>query len=315
MKGLKEVKVFAPATVANLVCAFDILGVALETPGDEVVLRLRKEPGIKISKITGDGGRLPLDPERNVATIAMASMMSSLKVKEGVEVELIKKMPISSGLGSSAASSVAGVFALNVLLGEPLSKEELLPFALEGEKFASKEAHADNVAPSLFGGVILVRSISPLEIVRISYPESIYFGIVHPKMEIETKKARQILPQKVPLKKAVIQWGNIAGLIAGLMKKDLKLISASLSDVIIEPVRSKLIPNFERAKEVALKEGALAFGISGSGPSVFALCSSREEASFVAKKVSEEFEKAGLSSDIYISGVNEEGPKIVYRRG
>ena len=308
---MRRVKVFAPATVANVACGFDVLGFALEEPGDEVLLTLRNEPGLVITKIRGDGGKLSSDPEKNTVTVSIQAFLDYINSNQGFEVELYKKMPLGSGLGSSAASSAAGVFAANLLLLEPLKRKELLPFAMEGERAACGSAHADNVAPSLLGGFILIRSYDPLDVIDLPVPENFFATVVHPQVEVKTEYARSILKKEVLLSDAVTQWGNLAGLVAGLFMSDCDLIGRSLKDVIAEPARSLLIPGFEEVKEKALNCGALGCSISGSGPSVFALSSRRNIAEKAGEEMKEEFEKLKIESTVYISEVNKEGARII----
>ena len=308
----REIKVFAPASVTNVSCGFDIMGFAIDGPGDELKLKITNKPGIVISKITGDKGKLPLQVEKNTAGAAVAALAKHLNIKKGIDIEIRKKMSLESGLGSSAASAVAGVFALNKILGEPLSKEELLPFALEGEKLTcGGTPHADNVSASLYGGFIVVRSLNPLDVINIDVPENLYCTIIHPDIEIHTGDTRKILKKQILLSDAVQQWGNVASLIAGLLKKDYKLIGRSLHDVIIEPIRSILIPGFNDIKQAALDAGALGCSISGSGPSIFAFSDSKKIANAIGKKMQEVLSKLDIASDLYISKINKEGPRVI----
>jgi len=307
----KEIRVFAPATVANVACGFDILGFAIDQPGDEVRMRLMSDPGVRIVGIKGDGGRLPLDPARNTVSVPVLALLKKLKSSQGFEIELHKKMPLGSGLGSSAASAVAGVFAANALLGNPLRRTELLEYALEGERIACGSAHADNVAPALLGGFVLVRSYHPLDVVQIPTPDNLHCTILHPQIEIRTEDARKILRKQIPFKDAVTQWGNIAGLIAGLMNSDYELIRRSLQDVIIEPVRAILIPGFQEIKQAAIAAGALGCSISGSGPSLFALSSSKETAEVVGRAMTPVMATLNIGSEVYISKINKVGPRIL----
>jgi len=307
----ESIKVFAPATVANVSCGFDVLGFAVDNPGDEVILSLKATPGIKISKITGDEGRLSKDPEKNTAGVSIQNFLAHIGSKQGVEISLNKKMPLGSGLGSSAASAVAGVFAINQLMGMPMSQEDLLPFAMEGERLACGSAHADNVAPSLLGGFVLIRSYDPLDIIKIPTPKNLFCTIIHPQVEVQTKDARDILRKKILLKDAVIQWGNVAGLIAGLMKSDYDLIGRSMHDVIVEPIRSILIPGFDDVKENAIQAGALGCGISGSGPSIFALSKDEKTARKVGENMQLVFNKLKIGSEVYVSKINNSGPQIL----
>lgn len=306
-----SVKAFAPATVANVSCGFDIFGFALEKPGDVVILTITDTPGVTIKKVEGDCGKLPWEADKNTAGIAATLLLRHLKKKIGVEIELSKKMPLSSGLGSSAASSVAVLTGLNDLLGSPLSKDELLPFALETEEAACGSAHADNVAPSLLGGFVLIRSYDPLDVIKLPVPDDLYCCLIHPDVEVLTKDARSILPAEIKLKDAVTQWGNIAGFIAGLMQRDYELISRSMQDVIIEPARAKLIPHFHEVKEAVLSSGALGCSISGSGPSIFALCQSLSITESVAEVMKAVYDSKDFKSNIYVSKINNEGSRLL----
>jgi homoserine kinase len=309
------IKAFAPATVANVACGFDIFGFAIQEPGDIVEVRRREEPGIVISNITGDEGRLPRAAEKNAVTVVMLHLLKHLGIPDfGCEVILHKNMPLGSGMGSSAASAVAGVVAMNELLDCPLSRRELLPFAMEGERIASGSAHADNVGPSLLGGFVVIRSYTPLDIFSIPVPEDLYCTLVHPDIEINTKDARYILRNEVSLKNTIAQMGNVAGLVAGLMKSDYDLISRSMVDVIIEPVRSILIPEFNEVKRAAISNGALGCSISGAGPSMFALSRGIETAQKVGNAMQETFKNAGIDANAHISGINQGGPVVLEKR-
>jgi len=308
----KEIRVFAPASVTNVSCGFDIMGFALNFPGDEVILKLKENGGVKITKITGADKKLSGDPLKNTAGAALLSMADHLKFKKGIDIIIHKKMAIGSGLGSSAASAVAAVFAFNELLGKPLSKTELLPFALEGEKLTSGgRPHADNVSASLLGGFILVRSIDPIDIIKIDIPDNIFCTVVYPHIELNTSDLRKLLKKQIFLSDAVQQWGNIAGLVAGLMKKDMKLISRSMKDVIIEPSRSLLIPGFYEIKKAAIDAGALGCSISGSGPSIFALSTSDKSANKIGMEMRKVLSSMNIESDLFISKINKKGPRIL----
>lgn len=309
---MNSVKAFAPATVANVSCGFDIFGFAIQEPGDTVELYKRDEPGIVITDITGDEGRLPRQAEKNSVTVVMLALLKHLGISDlGCEVVLRKNMPLGSGMGSSAASAVAGVVAMNELLGNPLSRKELLPFAMEGERIASGSAHADNVGPSLLGGFVVIRSYNPLDIFTIPVPDDLYCTLVHPDIEINTKDARFILRNEVSLKNTIAQMGNVAGLVAGLMKADYDLISRSMVDVIIEPVRSILIPEFKNVKQAAISNGALGCSISGAGPSMFALSRGIENAKNAGKAMQERFASAGIDSAVHVSGINQGGAVVL----
>lgn len=309
---MKEIKVFAPATVANVACGFDVLGFAVDRPGDEVIARLSYKHGVKITKITGDGGKLPLNTEKNTASIAVKTMLNLLNSNQGIELEINKQMPLGSGMGSSAASSVAAVFAVNELLGKPMTKEQMLPFTMEGERIACGTPHADNVAPALFGGFVLIRSYDPLDVIPIKTPKNLVATVVHPHIEITTADARAALKSEIPLTKAIKQWGNTAALIAGLLNENYNLISRSLEDVIIEPARAHLIPGFYEVKKSALEAGALGCSISGAGPSIFALSTDVEKGVKIGEVMKNSFmEFANLESDIFVSKVNQKGPVII----
>ncbi|MEJ5052958.1 homoserine kinase [Sphingobacterium sp. MYb382] len=312
-KVLQQIRVFAPATVANMICGFDVLGFAVDFPGDEVVMYKVDQPGVRIRSIKGDDGRLPLDADRNTVSACVQMLLQHLGIQDdiGVEIELIKHMPIGSGLGSSSASTVAGLFAINTLLGNPLTKAELMPFCVEGERLACGHGHADNVAPALMGGITLIRGYNPLDIVSLPVPSELYAGIVFPQVDVPTRDARQLIKEKVLLKDAVTQWGNIAGLIAGLYENDYDLISRSMHDVLIEPTRAILIPEFYEMKRIALEEGALSFGISGSGPSVVAIAKGKEVAERAAARIQAHLDACDIESLKYVSSVNMGGPKVL----
>jgi homoserine kinase len=307
-----SIKVFAPATVANVVCGFDVLGFAVNAPGDEVVMRRVAQPGITITKITGDDGRLPLDAAKNTVSASVKHYLDHIGEPDlGIEIELHKRMPIGSGLGSSSASTVAGLFAINSLLDNKLTQQELVPFAMKGEELACGFGHADNVAPALLGGFVLIRSYDPLEIIRLPHPEGLYCAIIFPEVDVPTRDAREMIRKKVFLKDAVTQWGNIAGLVSGLFLKDIDLIGRSMKDILVEPVRSILIPDFYKMREMAMESGAVSFGISGSGPSVFAFTKSEADASFITQKIASHLTSLGISSKTYVSPINDNGPIIL----
>lgn len=297
--------------MANVACGFDIFGFAVDNPGDEIIIRKSNQPGVRINAILGDEGRLPKQTERNTAGIAVQTYLKHIESDQGLDITLHKKMPLGSGLGSSAASAVAGVFAVNELLGRPLKQLDLLPFAMEGERLACGSAHADNVAPSLMGGFVVIRSYNPLDIITINTPAQLYATIVHPEIEVNTKDARHILKNEVSMKNTIIQMGNVAGLIAGLMKPDYDLIGRSMVDVIIEPIRAILIPEFNEVKQAALDAGALGCSISGSGPSMFALSRDQDTAQRVGSSMQAAFQSVGIGSEVYVSGINQEGPRII----
>jgi homoserine kinase len=308
---MERVTVFAPATVANVASGFDVLGFALEQPGDVVTLTRTVEKTVTVSDIRGDGGRLPRDPEKNTSAVAAGSFLREIGMPFGVRIELEKRMPLASGLGSSAASAVAAAVGANILAGNPLPAEKLLPFTMQAEKAACGSAHADNVAPSLLGGFVLIRSYEPLDVVKLPVPPGLACAVVHPHTEVRTEDARRILKKEIRLSDAIRQWGNLAALVAALYRGDLPLLGRSLQDVVAEPVRSVLIPGFASVKAAALAAGALGCSISGSGPSVFALCASLAACEAVGAAMREAFRAAGLDSDLYISLVNATGPVVL----
>lgn len=307
----KSIRVFAPASVSNVGPGFDIMGFALLEPGDEIKLTLRKDNRIVINKITGDSGKLPFDVDKNTASVAIKTFLKKQNITAGLNIEIHKKMGIGSGLGSSAASSVGAVFALNKLLGTNLTKSKLLEFAIAGEQIASGAVHADNVAPCLFGGFILVRSYNPIDIIHPKIKRNLYCSIVYPKLEIKTCEARKILDKKIDLKLAVSQAGNAASLILGLTTGDIKLIGRSLVDNIAEPKRAKLIPFYDAIREAAFNAGAINCNITGSGPSMFAFSEDIECANQIAQAMGTAVKKAGLKYKTYISKINKVGPYII----
>ncbi|MFM8850814.1 MAG: homoserine kinase [Cytophagales bacterium] len=308
----KKIRAFAPATIANLCCGFDILGVAVEQPGDEVEVTLTEETGIRLVNIFGDGGRLPREANRNTCTVAIESYLQTIDHTDvGVEVTLFKNLPLGSGMGSSAASAVAALVAVNHLFGNPLSKLELLPHAMEAERIACGSAHADNVAPSLLGGFVLVRDYHPLDAVPVPTELQLFVGLVHPHIEVKTADSRMVLRPTVSLRDAIAQNGNVAGLILGLTTADVNLVGRSLKDLFAEPYRADFIPGFHQAKAAALQAGALGCGISGSEPTLFVLATSEEIAQRATREIKNVFQSHQLSSDLFVSKVNRQGAQVI----
>ncbi|MEM0991696.1 MAG: homoserine kinase [Bacteroidota bacterium] len=303
------IKVFAPASVANVACGFDILGFALERPGDEIIARFSDQKGLRITKITGTKGKkLPYELEKNTAGYAALQLLRHIGATDrGIDIEIHKKMPFGSGLGSSAASAVAGVMAVNELLRRPLEKRALLRFAVEGEQIADGAYHADNVAPSLIGGIVLIRSNKDLDVHRLPVPKGLYAVVIHPKIQILTKDARAVLKEQTSLRQTIAQTGNLGGLIVGLYNSDIDLIGRSLQDVIVEPQRATLIPHFYQVKESALNEAALGCSISGAGPSIFALCSNSLIAENVSAAMQKVFHDQKIDSEVFCSPINQAG--------
>jgi len=310
MNELEEITVFAPATVANVACGFDVLGFALSVPGDTIHVKKNDSNTLFISKING-APDLSLAPEKNVVGVAIQALLNELNSKQGFDIEVTKGVKPGSGIGSSAASSAGAVWAVNQLLNANFSETDLVRFAMEGERLASGAAHADNVAPAIMGGFTLVRSYEPLDIVKLNTPQDLYCTIIHPQIEVKTSDARSVLRTGISLKKAIIQWGNVGGLVAGLFLEDYKLIGRSLQDVIIEPIRSELIPGFDNVKRAALNAGALGCSISGSGPSIFALSKGVEQAEKVRIAMSQIYHQIGIEYLTYVSAVSKSGVSIL----
>ncbi len=305
---MKKVKLRVPATVANLVCGFDILGMAIHDPYDEMELKLLDSPDIIIKHEDSFG--LPEQPSKNVAGVVLQKIQEHLKLSQGFEVIIRKHIKPGSGLGSSAASAAGAAFGANALLGDILRKEELIHFAMFGEELASGVRHADNIAPCIYGGITLVKTTDPIDIIPLNAPD-LFVASVHPQVEVKTSDSRQILKKSITLKSAVEQWGNIAGLVAGIQKNDLPLIGRSLKDVIIEPVRSILIPKFDEIKMKSLQLGALGGGISGSGPSIFMLAEKKETAEKIADLMKTVYEEIEIESYTYVSKINPAGIEII----
>ena len=305
---MKKIKVAVPATVANLVCGFDILGMALNDPCDIMELELIDEPIINIKHTDNYG--LPEALEQNVAGVALQALIEDYGNNIGFNVTVHKNIKPGSGLGSSAAGSAGAVVAANHLLNNYFSKEDLVRFAMNGEKLATGVKHADNVAPCIYGGITLVRSVFPLDIIALAAP-NLFITVVHPQIEVKTADARQILRKEVQLKNAIKQWGNIAGLVAGILKNDIPLIGRSLEDVIIEPVRSILIPGFDEVKNQSKAAGALGGGISGSGPSIFMLSENETIAKKVEAIMQEVYNAIGIEYKTYVTTINPQGVKII----
>jgi len=304
---MDQITVRAPATIANVVCGYDCLGLALEHPFDEITVR-RSRSGITISHHDDFG--LPTEPEKNVAGVALRAMLDAGGIDGGMEIEITKHIKPGSGLGSSAASSCGAVVAANRLLGDRYSKLELVEFVMQGEMVASGARHADNVAPCMFGGMTLVRSTEPMDIVTLAHP-SIFATVIHPQIEIKTSDARSMLPQTVPLKDATRQWANLGAFVAAASQGDLRLLGRSMEDVVVEPARKALIPKFDEVKEASLAAGALGGGISGSGPAMFMLCPDAETASKVSEAMRLVYEPTGIDFKLYCSPIAGSGARII----
>ena len=306
---MNEIKIFCPATIANISCGFDVLGLCLEATGDEMIIRKSDVKGIRITKIVG--ADLPLETSKNVAGVAALALLEAINYEFGFDIEIYKNIKAGSGIGSSAASAAGAVFGINELVGKPFTRKELVAFAMKGEAIASGSEHADNVAPAILGGITLVRSYTPLDIIKIESPSELYATVIHPQIELKTSEMRAVLQPMIPLKSAIVQWGNLGGLIAGFYTSNYELIGRSLHDEIVEPLRGPFIPKFDLIKKTALENGALGSGISGSGPSIFALSKGIETANKIAKAMSAVYDEMDLPYEIHVSKVNSEGVKII----
>lgn len=306
---MEAIRIFSPATVANVGCGFDVLGFCLDKVGDEMVVKKSAQKGIIITKI--EGFELPYDVHKNVAGVSALAMYAELDVDFGFEIEINKKIKPGSGIGSSAASAVGSVFGMNFLLGNPFKKIELIKFAMKGEAIASKIEHADNIAPAVLGGFTLVKQSNPLEVIQLPYPDALHAVIVHPQIEIKTADSRAVLPKTIPLSDAISQWSNVGSLVHALHTSDYNLIGKSLKDVVIEPYRSKLIPKFNNLRKISLESGALGCSISGSGPSIFSLCKGLENAKKVENNQRIFMAKTDIPFETHVSIVNKKGIKIM----
>ncbi|WP_242204749.1 homoserine kinase [Aestuariivivens insulae] len=306
---MNEIRIFSPATVANVSCGFDVMGFCLDSVGDEMVIRKVGKKGIHIVHI--EGFDLPYDTESNVAGVSALAMYRTLDLDFGFEIEIYKNIKPGSGIGSSAASAVGSVFGMNELLNRPFNKTQLTEFAIKGEALASKCEHADNLAPALFGGFTLVKSVSPLQVLEIPSPNDLYAVIIHPQLEIKTSEARAILPKDIPMANAITQWANFGSLIHALHTSDYDLIKSALHDAVVEPFRSQLIPHYNELKEAVIKAGALGAGISGSGPSVFTLCKGHEVAQQVKGAMASIYSETDIDFDIHVSKINTQGVKLI----
>ncbi|CAM1365159.1 Homoserine kinase [Tenacibaculum litoreum] len=306
---MNYIKIFSPATVANVSCGFDALGLALETVGDTMTFTKTATKGVKITQITG--ADLPSNPQVNAAGVVALAMLEKHPVDFGIDITIHKGYTPGSGLGSSAASAAGAAFGVNQLLGDIFSPLELTQFAMLGEEATCGTPIADNVSAAIYGGFTLVRSYEPLSIVKIPVPADLRVVAIHPQVEVKTKDAREVLPKEVPLKDAVTQWANVGGLISGLYTNDYQLIADSLTDIIVEPARKHLIPHFDEVKQQAIKAGALGAGISGSGPTIFTLCRGDETAENVYKTIQNTYQDKQIDFNMILSKINTEGIKIL----
>ena len=305
----KSLRVFAPASIANLGCGFDIMGLALDDVGDILDLVATEGNGLSITNATDVP--LPEDPEMNVITPVVRKFMDMTGNSANIEITVRQKIYPGSGIGSSAASSAAAAYGLNELFGCPLSEEEVVICAMEGENLASGGYHADNAAPAVMGGIVMIRGYEPLDLVKLPVPGNFYCTVVHPAIVVTTKEAREIMPKEIPMHTAVSQWGNVGGLVAGLYSGNVGLIGRSMKDAVAEPYRKKFIPDFDKLRKKILKCGAVAMNISGSGPSLFALSDNQETAVKAQKIFKEHFDFLGIDSEVYVEKVSNKGAKLL----
>ena len=307
----KRVCAFAPASIGNVSVGFDCLGLALERPGDIVTIEPGKNLGVELIEISGDNGVLPKDVDKNVVGVVVKKMLEDLGRNDALAIRLVKGLPLQSGMGSSASSSVAAALAANVFLGKPFRKEELVPYAMEGERLACGAAHADNVAPALLGGITLIRSNDPLDVIQLDFPKNLYCAVVHPDVAVATRDARAVVPKTLDTKTAVKQSAHLAAFVAALYKGDWNLISRSMVDLIAEPGRKDLLAHFDEVKNAGIKAGALACGISGSGPTIFALCKGKKSAEKTAISMAKVYAEYKIKNEFYVSKVNRKGAEVI----
>tara|TARA_B100001564_G_scaffold46670_1_gene33931 strand:- start:147876 stop:148799 length:924 start_codon:yes stop_codon:yes gene_type:complete len=306
---MKEVKIFTPATVANVGCGYDILGFCLDSVGDDMLIRKVDKKGIFITQI--DGFELPYEVEKNVAGVSALALYNTLNLDFGFEIEISKKIKPGSGIGSSAASAVGSVFGINHLIGNPYSKNELIKFALKGEAIASGEEHADNIAPAIMGGFTLVRSTNPVDIISLPFPENLYATILHPQIEIKTSDSRSLVPSKISLTDVILQLSSVGSFIHALHTSNYDLLGKSIKDLIAEPKRMKLIPYYENLKDITIKSGSLGTSISGSGPSIFSLTKGIDTANEIQNQLRFFMDKTNISFTTYVSKINSIGVKVI----
>lgn len=306
------ITVYAPGSVSNVACGFDVLGFALDEPGDIVTASPHDASGVSIAAIHGDGGRLTTDPRKNTASAAVAALLRRLETTRGIALTIHKGLPLASGIGSSGASAVAAVVAANELLGRPAPMSMLLECAMAGEQAGCGAIHPDNVTPSLYGGFILARSAQPPDIVRLPVPAGLACAVLHPRIEIETGAARKLVGDHVALKDATRQWANVGALVAALYTSDLALLSRSLVDTIAEPKRASLVPGLAAIKAAATSAGALGCSLSGSGPSVFALAATLEIARAAGAAMQKAFDaESQVGADLWVCPVGRQGARVV----
>lgn len=307
----RNIRIYAPATVANLGPGFDIMGMAIEGAGD--IVRMGIAPGDSLSIRNESGSALPDDVEKNVITPAVRAMLGAWGGSLAVEVTILKKIRPGSGIGSSSASSAAAVVGLNELLGKPFDERQLITFAMEGERLVSGgTAHADNAGPAVAGGIVLIRGYDPLDYIRIPVPGQLCAAVIHPHITVNTLESRAVMRKEIPLRDAVTQWGNVGGLVAGLLASDMGLVGRSLKDVVAEPYRKHFIPGYDELKAaLASIDSVLGSNIAGSGPSVFALCDGPEAAAKAGEVMTGHFKNLGIEADLYAGPVSGRGARVI----
>ena len=307
---MDKITLRSPSTIANLSCGFDILGVCIKEPFDEITISKNSSKTVTIKSLDSEFSDIPVIPEDNTGGVPAQLIINDLNLDFGFNISIKKGIPLCGGLGSSAATAAGVAYGINKLIGNQLSENEVIKYALEGEKLTSDSPHADNIAPCITGGLLIIKSTNPLELIKVK-TGNMFFSIIHPDVKIDTKTARRILPTKVYLKDAIKQWGNIAALTYGFSSNNFNMIKSAMSDIIIEPVRSKFIPHFKEIKAASLQSGSIGCSISGSGPSIFSLSQTKKD----AVKVLANMERVLINNDIkfhsYISSINSKGITIV----
>jgi len=306
---MDSIKVFSPGSITNLSCGYDILGLCLQNRGDEITVSKTNKKGIIIKSI--EGHVLTKDINKNVAGIAAQALLKNININYGFEIEIKKGIKPGSGIGSSAASSAGTVYAINQLLDSPFSHLDLIKYSMEGERFVSGSYHADNVAPIILGGITLVRSIDAIDVIKLPSPKSLEVIIVRPNIEIKTSDSRKVVKKKIKIEKMVQQSANLGSFISSLYTEDFDLMSKSVVDEIIEPDRSMLIPEFDKIKKISIDSGAIAVGISGSGPSIFSLSNNISLSNKILDNFTNHYDKLRIDYDGFISKINTAGIKIL----
>ena len=307
---MDSIKLHAPATIANIACGFDVLGICLDAPYDEIEIKKISSREVVINSIKSSFSDIPVIPNQNTGGIPALMIIKDYCLDFGFEINIKKGIPLCGGLGSSAATAAGVTYGINKLLNNKLSKEEVVKYALEGEKISSKTPHADNIGPCINGGFVIIKSTNPLELINVPVGDY-YFSIIHPEIKISTKMARELLPENIKLKDAVKQWGNIASLVYGFTSNNINLIKSSMEDYIVEPVRSKLIPHYDEVKENALVNGAIGCSISGSGPSIFSISENYENSKRILLGMERVFSSHSISYHSYLSKINTTGITIL----